>query len=88
MGLLEKFKTIQKFQDVGPLKKQIYSLEIPAKNKVFTALLKDFDTLDHFIFDFIPFTTRDELYKDDIKSQKSPNAFDPEVEDQKILKCM
>jgi hypothetical protein len=88
MGLLEKFKYIQKFQETGPLKKQVFSLEYPAKVKAYVSLLKELDSLDHFLFDFIPFTGKNESYKSDIKAQKSPAPFDPEQEDQKIFKIM
>jgi hypothetical protein len=66
-----------------------FTIEYPTvKTKQYLALLKDFDTLDHFIFDFVPFTSDNETYKSEIKIQKSPSPYDPEAEDQKILKSM
>ena len=89
LGLLDKFRTITKFQESGPLRKQVYTLEYPpSRNKEHFKAVRDLDALDHFLLDFIPFTGKDEGHKNDIRAQKAPAPYEPEVEDQKVLKMM
>jgi hypothetical protein len=59
------------------MRKAVLVLEYNLKTKVYTEMLKDLDKQDHFIFDFIPFTVKEEQY------MESP--CEPEEKDQEII---